>query len=303
MNETKICVLCGDTRQTALAYYLAQNGYETAVWGIPLPDGTTLPPFEGVRCADPESAVTGSRVVILPLPATTDGVRVHSPALAHEDVSMRREIRLTHLIASLSGDVLLLAGRPGEVLRSMARDANIRLIDYYDSEAVQVKNAVPTAEGALALAMEALPITIHGARCTVLGYGRIGRRMSQILYALGARVTVAARSERDLSSAAISGCTALSLYDFLLTPGRPDVIFNTIPVPLLTEEILARLPPGTVYVELASAPGGIAAEAETRCAQRIIKAPSLPGKVAPYTAGRILFETIVEILESEGIRA
>lgn len=306
MNETKICLLGGDTRQTALAMYLAQKGYETAVWGVPLPpckaeNGDCLHDFRGVRCSDPESAVAGSRAVILPLPATTDGVRLHCPAMADEPIALRRELRLTHLLEMLRGDVLLLAGRPGDVLRSMARDANIRLMDYYDNEAVQIKNAVPTAEGAVAIAMAQLPITIHGSRCTVLGCGRIGSRLCRILKALGASVTAVARSERDLSNAAVEGYTVRSIQDFLMEPGTQDVLFNTVPVPLITADTVSKLSAETLLIELASAPGGFDEEAlkQNRC--KYIRASSLPGQVAPYTAGRILFESITGILESEGL--
>ncbi|MBE6560412.1 MAG: hypothetical protein E7662_04745 [Ruminococcaceae bacterium] len=306
MNETKICLLGGDTRQTALAWHLAQKGYETAVWGVPLPpgnagNGDSLPAFRGVRCSDPESAVAGSRAVILPLPATTDGVRLHCPVMAEEPAALRRELRLTHLMEMLRGDVLLLAGRPGDVLRSMARDANIRLLDYYDSEAVQIKNAVPTAEGAIAIAMEQLPITIHSSRCTVLGCGRIGSRLCRMLKALGASVTAVARSDRDLSNAAVEGYTVRSIQDFLAEPGQPDVLFNTVPVPLITADTVGKLPAGTLLIELASVPGGFdeAALKLNRC--NYIRAASLPGQVAPYTAGKILFESISGLLESEGI--
>jgi len=306
MNETKICLLGGDSRQTALAYYLAQKGYETAVWGLPMPDknaycGASLPDFAGVKCTDPESAVAASRAVILPLPASTDGVRVHTPALREESVSQRRELRLTQLMEMVEKDTLLLAGKPGEVLRSMARNSNIRLLDYYDNEGVQIKNAVPTAEGALALAMEKLPFTIFDSACTVLGYGRIGQRLSSVLHALGARVTVAARSERDLCNARIHGCTARLLQDFLISPGKPDVLFNTIPVPLITENVLRALPENTLILDLASLPGGIDPSASVKDDYRIMRAASLPGWAAPYTAGRILYETIEDILCTEGI--
>lgn len=301
MNDIKICLLGGDTRQTALADHLVKKGYETAVWGVPLAEKGEKTPFEGVRCADPESAVSGSRVVILPLPASTDGVRLHCPAASSEPAALRHELRLTHLIHMLHGNVLLLAGKPGDLLVSLAKEAHIKLIDYYDSETVQVKNAVPTAEGALAIAMAELPITVHDAQCTVLGYGRIGQRLSEILQALGAHVTVAARSERDLSTAAVRGCAACSLHEFLLSPGRPDILFNTIPVPLISQEVLAKLPAYTCLIELASAPGGFDLAAIRQCANHYIRAVSLPGKVAPYTAGKILFESVEKILESEGI--
>lgn len=306
MNETKICLLGGDSRQTALAYYLAQKGYETAVWGIPMPEpdtycGAILPDFDGVRCTDPESAIAASRAVILPLPATVDGVRLHTPSLHAVDASRRRELRLTQLIDMLDKDTLLLAGRPGEVLRAMARNANIRLLDYYDNEAVQIRNAVPTAEGALALAMDKLPITIFGSSCAVLGYGRIGQRLSSILLSLGAKVTVAARSERDLNNAFILGCETRPLHQFLKEPGMPDVLFNTIPVPLIGEDMLRSLPKSTLIMDLASIPGGIDPQIQTKGDYRILRASSLPGKTAPYTAGKILFETIEDILASEGI--
>ena len=306
MNETKICLLGGDTRQAALARYLAQKGYETAVWSVPLPphgtsEDNVLPPFSGVRCSDPASAVAGSRAVILPLPATTDGVRLHCPASAEEPLSLRRELRLTHLFEMLSGDILLLAGRPSDVLRSMARENNIRLIDYYDNETVQVLNAVPTAEGALAIAMERLPITIHGSHCTVLGCGRIGTRLCRILHALGAHVTAVARSEKDLAHASVEGYEVRSVTEFGVDPGTPDVLFNTIPVPLIGEEVLEKLPTGTILIELASAPGGFEEAALKKSGCPYIRAASLPGQVAPYTAGKILFEAIRRILSSEGI--
>ena len=149
MNDIKICVLGGDTRQLSLARHLSLSGYEPAVWGLPTSDGTDTvsaycADFGGVRCADPESAVSGSRAVILPLPATTDGVRVNCAPSERVDPTTQRELRLTHLMQILPKGVLLLAGRPGDVLRSMAPDENVRLIDYYDLEEVQIKNAVPT---------------------------------------------------------------------------------------------------------------------------------------------------------------
>lgn len=38
-----------------------------------------------------------------------------------------------------------------------------------------VANAVPTAEGAVQVAMEELPFTLHSARVLILGFGRVGK--------------------------------------------------------------------------------------------------------------------------------
>ncbi len=305
MNDIKICVLGGDTRQLALAHHLALRGYETAVWGLPsAKESDTVSAycanFSGVRCADPESAVSGCRAVILPLPATTDGVRVNCSPPEKSGASVSLELRLTHLMEIVPKDALLLAGKPGDVLRNMARDNNIRLIDYYDSEEVQIKNAVPTAEGAVAIAMRELPVTLFASDCTILGYGRIGKRLAHVLACLGAKVSVIARSEKDLATAHISGYTACPLAEYLAAPVAADVIFNTIPVPVLTADVLKMLPPAIPIIELASAPGCIDARTQKQCTQKILRAPSLPGKVTPCTAGRILFESIDKILRQEG---
>ncbi len=305
MNDTKICLLGGDTRQSSLARYLARYGYETAVWGIPFSaedkSAPSSPPdFVGVKCSDPASAVTGSRAVILPLPASVDGVRVH--CLPPSDgAEFHTDLRLTELMEMLPLGTLLLAGKPSDVLKSMARNANVKLIDYYDCEEVQIKNAIPTAEGAIAIAMEGLPITLFGAEAVILGYGRIGQRLAAVLHALGAHVTVAARSQHDLTWASVAGYNAADLNTFLHSPSKPDVIFNTIPAPILTKDVLGALPASTILIELASAPGGIDPTAAKNAVQRILRAPSLPGRVAPVSAGKILFETVVRILAEEGV--
>ena len=51
---------------------------------------------------------------------------------------------------------------------------------------IAIANSIPTAEGAVQLAMERLPITIHGANALVLGFGRCGVTLARLLKAMGA---------------------------------------------------------------------------------------------------------------------
>ena len=306
MNNTKICVLGGDMRQLTLASYLSQMGYETALWGLPYTDSNdTVSAYCGecncVRCADPESALRGSRAAILPLPATTDGVRVNCHSANTDDKNSCCELRLTRLMEWMPKGALLLAGMPTDVMRSMAREENMKLIDYYDMEEVQIKNAVPTVEGALSIAMKELPITLYGAECTILGYGRIGKRLAYALHTLGAKVTVCARSERDLAYARITGCRTMRLSDYLTLPCPADILFNTIPKNIITSDMLSKMPARMLIIELASAPGCMDARTQKQCGKKLIRAGSLPGKIAPITAGKILFESIASILKQEGV--
>ena len=55
------------------------------------------------------------------------------------------------------------------------------------------RNAVATAEGAIAEAVLHSDGTLHGAACLVIGFGRVGLALAQRLRGLSAHVTVAAR--------------------------------------------------------------------------------------------------------------
>ena len=79
-------------------------------------------------------------------------------------------------------------------LLSMINERGLVASDYLKREELAVKNAAVTAEGAVCLAMEELPYTIDQTPVLVIGYGRIGRLLAKKLGALGAKVTVAARS-------------------------------------------------------------------------------------------------------------
>lgn len=78
-----------------------------------------------------------------------------------------------------------------------------------------------------------------------------------------------------------------------------DMIFNTVPAIVLTEEILATMGKGSLIVDLASAPGGTDFEAAARFGIKAILALGLPGKVAPKTAGRILADSIPQLIRRE----
>jgi len=160
-----------------------------------------------------------------------------------------------------------------------------------------IDNATPTSEGALQIAMEELPITLHESSCMVIGYGRIGRYLSYCLKALGANVTVSARRLSDLAWASAFGYTGIKTSEIKNNCKNLDVIFNTVPSQVLTSEELSVLPEGCLCIDLASKPGGINFEAAQELGVKVIWALSLPGKVAPFTSGKIIKNAVYNILD------
>jgi len=295
-TKSKIGVLGGDRRQLALCSLFADKGFECALWGIESSSSGSLDNV--VKCVDWKCAVNGADAVILPLPLTTDGVRLNC---SNSSGSTETYIpRITEIIQSLDRKTLLFAGKIPVNLRRFASEHNIRFIDYYESEEFQIKNAVPTVEGAISIAIKELDITLADARCAVVGYGRIGRTLGVKLNALGSRTSCIARSGKDLAWASCDGCVPIKLQEYSPLKDCFDVIFNTVPHMIFSGDLLRDMGKNTLIIDLASQGCGVdTAEAE-KYGIKTIKALSLPGKTSPFTAGKIIFESVYEVLREEG---
>lgn len=76
-----------------------------------------------------------------------------------------------------------------------------------------------------------------------------------------------------------------------------DLVFNTVPAPVLGVEELAALKERALVIDLASRPGGVDLDAAAALGVRVVWTLSLPGKVAPVTSGRYIKDTIYHIME------
>lgn len=164
-----------------------------------------------------------------------------------------------------------------------------------------IATALPTAEGAIQIAMEELLITLHGARALVIGNGRIGKLLSGRLACLGAKVTVSARSNADFAWISAAGMESLDTRSLAGHLAPFDVLFNTVPSRVLGLAELAELREDCLIIDLASKPGGVDFGAAQQLGRRAIWALSLPGKVAPMSSAMAIRDTIYNILQEEGI--
>ena len=267
----------GDGRQTALAALLREDGQRVLVCA-----GET-------ETCPLKKAAEEAEILLLPLPVSRDGTRIsgsgETPAL-------------TEVLDAARPEQLLLGGQFRGADFGAAAERGLRLRDYFLREELTVRNAVATAEGALQLAMERLPITLSGANVLVLGAGRIATLLAHDLHALGARVTVAARKAGDLARMEAAGCAARPLADLTGTLARTELVLNTAPAPVFGEAYLAELPEHCLCIDLASVPG-IDPQAAARLGRTLLWARGLPGKTAPLTAARAIRDTVYHMLEEE----
>ncbi len=296
--NVKIGILGGDRRQLACAACLSGN-YECALWGFASVYSTPDEKYiaESVRCADWESAVKCADAIILPLPVSRDGVRLSCP-LANPN-GEEPIVRLMEICERMSRGSVLLGGIIPQVVRRYASEHGIETYDYYDSEELQIKNSVPTAEGAIAACIGNLPVTVSGMKAAVFGYGRTGRTLAVRLRALGAEVYTVARSVKDLSWAECDGCVPVPLDEYRLLPVKCDAVFNTVPSLIFDRELLDKTDAGTTIFELSSGCAGVDSGYAAERGIRVIPLPSLPGKTSPLTAGEIICSVVRSYIDGK----
>ncbi len=277
-------VIGGDLRYMYLAGSLAEDGLKVIAVGF---DNTDLPPCVA-GCTDASQAIALSDAVILPMPISTDGKLVNAPF-------SRLCLPMEQLYAAVRPSQLVFGGGASdEVVEAfLRRDVTVR--DYLKREELAVRNAVPTAEGAIQLALEELPVTIDGASCLITGYGRIGKVLSRLLVGMGAKVTVAARKCADRAWARVQGCRAVHTDEIAQLPSF-DAVFNTVPTMLFDRRVLASLDRRTLLIDLASRPGGVDFNAAADLHLKTVWALSLPGRVAPKTAADIIKNTVMNMI-------
>ena len=285
VNARNIWLLGGDRRQAELARLLAADGHAVHTWA--LEEG--LPNEAAGDARQPPGELSLADCVILPLPAA-DGAALHSPLSPFHPT-------LEQVFSALVPGQLVLAGMAGPELTALAYERGVRLLDYFAREELTVANAVPTAEGAIQIAMEQLPVTLHSAQVLVTGFGRVGQATALRLAALGARVTVAARRWEALAWAQALGCRGMLLSQLPAAPHPFQLVVNTVPAPILGREALERLPAGCLILDLASKPGGVDRSAAQALGLPVIHALSLPGKVAPVTAAAAIQTAIYHMLQ------
>lgn len=223
----------------------------------------------------PEQAIPEADALILPLPYTVGGGILNAP-YAEKHI--------------LLDSVFHLAEHAKAVCGGMLPPMEERFHDYYD-EPMMLRNADVTAEAALLLAGERISGCLNGASVVLVGYGRIGKRLAAKAHALGCRVTVAARKESDHALIWMCGHSAIGFDALPEALQNADVVFNTVPAEIFTEETLSRIPRNAPLIDLANSVTG----------DRVIRASGLPGKYAPEAAGQILKESVEHILRKGGI--
>lgn len=282
-EKKKILIAGGDLRQIYSAVRLSDK-YDVSVIGFGeeyIPGNTVLR----------QANLSEERVydyALLPVPPLDNKNMLNTPC-------GKEGIKADDLKKLLKPNGVIFAGKVTQKVSALFSD--FKVYDYMEREDLSLLNAIPTAEGAVQLAMEELPVTLSRLSVLIVGLGRIGTALAGILKGFGADVTAAVRNAQGTAKARMLGIKSCCTSDI-----EPDyaLVFNTVPSMIFDRELLERFKGETLFIDLASKPGGIDFEAAAQLGIKAVWALGLPGKTAPITAGEIIADTVSCILSERG---
>lgn len=231
--------------------------------------------------------------LILPIVGTDDKGFVESIFC-----SKQLQFQGTHA-AALKKDCVVYTGMAKSYLKQLLAEQQIKLVELLSRDDVAIYNSIPTVEGALMMAIQNTDFTIHGSQVIVLGFGRVGMSMARTLDALGARVKVGVKRPEHMARIYEMGIQPFHLDELKQQVGNVDILFNTIPQLVVTADVIAQMTQTALIIDLASKPGGTDFRFAEKRGMKALLAPSLPGIVAPRTAGQIIANTLSRLIAEQ----
>ena len=280
----KLLIIGGDKRQHYMADFLEEKGFDILLYGLL---------DKKCNVDNLKNAITVSDVVIFPLPVSKDGKNINSSVKIKENID--------EILSFIENDKIIFGGMIDKGIENKIKKKNIKCFDYFAKEDLTIKNTVPTVQGILKVVIDNIDYTIHSANIAVFGFGRVGKLTADVFSSIGAKVTVCARKSSDVINAELKNFNGCKIKEFYKISEKFNIIINTVPDLVIDRNILENLNNDCLIIDVSSAPYGVDFASAYDFGIKVLQCPSLPGKVAPKTAGKIIGETIIDILKEENL--
>ena len=247
-------------------------------------------------CNSIEETIKNSNYIVSGMPFTKDNITVNAP-FANKEIKLEELKNM--LFKENSNKKFFAGGIPKNyyIEKETKKLENIDLVDLLEIEELTILNTIPTVEGTIKIAIEEREETIHESNVLICGFGRIGKILCDRFSKLGANVYCVARKESDLAWIREKRYIPLLYSELPRFSDRFDIIINTVPHIVLTEEQLKLFNKNVLIIDVASNPGGIDKASAQKLGLKVITALGIPGKEMPKTAGRYIKETIDKLIK------
>lgn len=290
-------ILGGDKRNIKLAQLLANENDIVYTYG--LEKAEELKYIKNLKVCDTfEEMLNNTNCIIGPIPFSKDNTNVNMPYCKNNltiqgCISKINEIQKTEEIKTTRKKLIV-----GQISEKTIQEANsnCEIIDLMKNEELTIFNTIATAEGTIQVIMENTEKILQGMNVLILGFGRVAKVLARKLEGLQMKITCAARKDSDLAWIETYGYSSQNIYKLEDVISKYDVIVNTVPSIVISENELKNVQKEVLMIDLASYPGGIDFEQAKLKNVKAILASGLPGKVAPESSAIFIKIAIKNIL-------
>lgn len=288
LTDMQIAIIGGDARQLEVIRKLTELDAKLSLIGFEQLDHA----FTGAN-KEKIDEVDFSLIdaIILPVSGTTPDGHVDT-IFSNEKVNLLEE-----MVMKTPEHCTIFSGITNPYLDDLINKTKRHHVLLFSRDDVAIYNSIPTVEGAIMMAIQHTDITIHGSNVVVLGLGRVGMSVARTFHLLGSKVKVGARKPEHIARITEMGLSPFHLDELSNYVSDTDILINTIPHLIVTAQVIAKMPVQTLIIDLASKPGGTDFRYAEKRGIKALLAPSLPGIVAPKTAGTILANVLSNLLE------
>jgi dipicolinate synthase subunit A len=189
---------------------------------------------------------------------------------------------LKNLLSRLPEDIIICGGN-----LSNPNLEEYETVDFLKDEIYLCENAYITAECALDVALPYLSSTLRDCPVLIIGWGRIGKCLGQLLKNMGADVIIAARNPTQRAMIHALGYGAVDIAELPDCLEHFRLLYNTVPSPVLSREDMSLCREDCVKIELASQNGIVGED--------VIIARGLPGIHMPESSGELIAKTFLRL--------
>ena len=233
--------------------------------------------MEYLRGAECTQAV--GRIVLLPIPTTRDKRTI-----------LNTKVYINDVLETLDGGTVVSGYGLDDGFITAARERGALVLDLSADEEFLLDNAYLTALATLGILLSSDTRAPREIRIGVVGYGRIGKHLTNMLLYLGSDVRVF--TSRGNMRLLLGECGVLSSESSSSSDlTELDILINTAPAEIFTRD---SIPDGLRVIDLASGDNFPGIEGVERY-------PSIPAKMFPESAGRTWGRAIERFIECESL--
>lgn len=187
---------------------------------------------------------------------------------------------------------ILVCGRTDASADRYIAENNVKVCYMMCDERFQAANAALTAEGALAIMIDHSMLSLADMRVLVIGFGRTGAALAKLLTKLDVNFDVATLASARPAAAFARNAVPTNNLDLSFY----DIVVNTVPEKIISEEVALTMQAHTVYIDLASKPA-LDLDALKNLGMDADIYPALPAKCSPQSAAKVMKDYVLEVSE------